>query len=82
MRWRASTPPIRPARGRCCRRCARRCHPLAQALALEGRHADGATRAQVRWFCRGERIYQATVIGRTLDARAAETFFGSLKLAG
>jgi hypothetical protein len=59
--------------------------PNAQASRqhLVGRLADGqAVEEQVAVFARGTRVYQATIVGATLDADAIEMFFGALRLPG
>jgi hypothetical protein len=54
---------------------------LALRVVLEGRRPDGRRiRADSLFFCRGLRVYQATVLGEQADAQALDTFFSSLKL--
>jgi hypothetical protein len=56
-------------------------HPITQRWAVQGKRADGnAVHQQFTVFTRGRRVYQATVVGNSLDALAADTFFGSLQL--
>ena len=56
-------------------------HPLTQRWAVQGKRADGsAVHQQFTVFTSGLRVYQATIVGRSLDAVAADTFFGSLQL--
>ena len=56
-------------------------NPLSQRWAVQGKRADGSTlHQQFSVFSGGLRVYQATVIGKTLDPVAADTFFSSLKL--
>lgn len=55
-------------------------NPAAQRVALDGTRSDGEpVQAQVAVFTKGTRVYQATVLGRRLDAQAADTFFESLR---
>ncbi|HJV59377.1 MAG TPA: hypothetical protein VJ743_00465 [Albitalea sp.] len=55
--------------------------PLAQRRALRGRGLDGqAVSEQVAMFAKGLTVYQATMVGPSLDAEAADTFFAGLKL--
>ncbi len=55
-------------------------NPGAQRIALDGTRSDGEpVQAQVAVFTKGTRVYQATVLGRRLDAEAADTFFGALR---
>ena len=57
-------------------------HSLAQQLVVEGRRPDGRViRADSVFFCKGLRVYQATMIGERADGQALDTFFSSLKLA-
>lgn len=50
---------------------------------LAGRLADGSTvQEHVAVFARGSRVFQATVVGPTLEREAVEMFFTSLRLAG
>jgi hypothetical protein len=56
-------------------------HPITQRWAVQGKRADGsAVFQQFAVFTRGLRVYQASVVGSSLDAVAADTFFGSLQL--
>jgi cell division septation protein DedD len=56
-------------------------NPLTQRWAVNGKRADGsAVQQQFSVFSGGLRVYQASVIGQTLDPVAADTFFSSLKL--
>ncbi len=56
-------------------------HPVTQRWAVQGKGADGgAVYQQFTVFTRGLRVYQATIVGKSLDAVAADTFFGSLQL--
>jgi hypothetical protein len=55
--------------------------PLTQRWAVQGKRADGsAVHQQFTVFTRGLRVYQATIVGASLDTVAADTFFGSLQL--
>ena len=54
-------------------------NPVTQRVALTGTRSDGEpVQAQVAVFTKGTRVIQATVLGRRLDAEAADTFFGAL----
>ncbi len=56
-------------------------NPLTQRWSVNGKRAEGsAVQQQFSVFSGGLRVYQASVIGQTLDPVAADTFFGSLKL--
>jgi hypothetical protein len=56
-------------------------NPLAERVAMAGKGTDGAPlQEQAGFFSRGAHVYQATLFGATLDAEAAGTFFGGLKL--
>ncbi|MBC7718012.1 MAG: hypothetical protein H7143_13865 [Pseudorhodobacter sp.] len=56
-------------------------HPITQRWAVQGKRADGtALYQQFGVFTRGLHVYQATVVGHSLDPVAADTFFGSLQL--
>lgn len=56
-------------------------HPLAQRLGWRGTRADGSTiEAQAAFFTQGTQVYQATVVGKRLDADAVDTYFAALKL--
>jgi hypothetical protein len=57
-------------------------HPLAQRWEVAGHGADGsAVRERVGLFTRGLAVYQATVVGASLQTEAVDTFFGGLKLS-
>ena len=54
-------------------------NPLAQRVAMDGTRSDGEpVQMQVAVFTKGTRVMQATVLGRRIDADAADTFFGAL----
>ncbi|RVT51446.1 hypothetical protein [Rubrivivax albus] len=54
-------------------------NPATQRVALDGMRSDGApVQMQVAVFTKGTRVMQATVLGRRIDADAADTFFGAL----
>ena len=56
-------------------------HPLAQRLGWRSARADGSTiEAQAAFFTQGTQVYQATVVGKRLDADAVDTYFAALKL--
>ncbi len=55
-------------------------HRLSERLAIQGRADGRVLREEVGVFTRGLRVYQATVIGETLDAQATDTFFAGLRL--
>lgn len=56
-------------------------NPHAVRSALAGQLGDGRrVQEQVAVFSRGMRVFQATMVGKVLDAEAAETFFGALRL--
>lgn len=56
-------------------------HPITQRWAVRGQRADGsAVYQQFAVFTRGLHVYQATVVGNSLDPLAVDTFFGSLQL--
>lgn len=56
-------------------------NPLTQRWSVTGKRPDGsAVQQQFSVFGGGLRVYQASVIGQTLDPVAADTFFSSLKL--
>jgi hypothetical protein len=56
-------------------------NPLARRLALSGQRTDGRhVEMQVGLFARGTRVFQATMVGTSLDVDAVETFFGALRL--
>lgn len=53
----------------------------AVRLRLAGRGPDGTVLSeQVGFFVKGLRVYQATVVGRSVPAEVAETFFAGLRL--
>jgi hypothetical protein len=55
-------------------------HAESQRVALSGRRPDGETAVgQLALFTRGTVIYQATALGRSVPAEAAEVFFSSLR---
>jgi hypothetical protein len=55
-------------------------NPASRRVALAGTRSDGEpVQAQVAVFAKGTRVYQATVLGRRVDAEAADTFFGALQ---
>jgi hypothetical protein len=57
-------------------------NPASARLRLTGRLPDGKTvEEQVAVFSQGTRVFQATVIGPTLPAEVADTFFDGLRLA-
>lgn len=48
---------------------------------LSGQLGDGRrVEEQVMLFARGTKVFQATMVGKKLDADAIETFFGALRL--
>jgi hypothetical protein len=48
---------------------------------VSGRLPDGrAVQERAAVFSHGTRVYQATMLGATLDAQAQETFFGALRV--
>lgn len=56
-------------------------NPSAMRLRIEGRAPDGAGLSeQAGFFVKGLRVYQATVLGKTLPAETADTFFAGLRL--
>lgn len=56
-------------------------NPSSVRIALQGRAPDGRSLGErVGLFAKGLRVYQATVLGEHIDAEAAGTFFGSLRL--
>jgi hypothetical protein len=58
-------------------------NPQAKRVALQGRGADGQpVHEQLAVFAKGLRVYQATVIGPTLDAEPVEMFFAGLRFPG
>ena len=55
-------------------------HPASGREQIDGRAPDGkALAGQVAVFARGTLVFQATVLGATLPADAADTFFGALR---
>ena len=57
-------------------------NPAAQRWRIDGRRADGTPlHEQAGFFTRGVRVYQATMVGPSIDPDAADTFFTGLKLA-
>lgn len=57
-------------------------NPQAVRFVAEGRGADGTpVREQAGVFARGLQVYQATVVGPSLEGPAVETFFGGLRFA-
>lgn len=56
-------------------------NPQALLWRFDGRRHDGrAVQEQVAVFVHGTRVFQATAVGRQLDAQALETFFGGLRI--
>lgn len=56
-------------------------NPQAERVQLQGRLPGGdAVRLESGFFVRGTRVYQATVMGKSLDTEAVTTFFDGLKL--
>ncbi|MEY2954079.1 MAG: hypothetical protein RLZZ401_2166 [Pseudomonadota bacterium] len=52
------------------------------SVTVQGRQADGqAVAAQVRWFIRQGRVFQAMALAPRLDPGQAETFFAGIKPA-
>lgn len=57
-------------------------NPASARLRLQGRMPDGrAVQMQLAVFVHGTQVFQATVLGETVTDEAADTFFGSLRLA-
>lgn len=55
-------------------------NPASRRERLQGRRPDGQPAVeQLAVFARGTTVYQATALGATLPAEAAETFFSSLR---
>jgi hypothetical protein len=53
----------------------------SQRLQFQGRMPDGrAVTEQVAVFAKGTRVFQAIALGDKLDAEAADSFFGSLRV--
>jgi hypothetical protein len=56
-------------------------NPASQRVQFQGRMPDGrAVTEQVAVFAKGTRVFQAVALGEKLDAEAADSFFGSLRL--
>jgi hypothetical protein len=56
--------------------------PASERVAFEGRLPDGKpVQAQLAVFAQGTRVFQVTALGERLPAEAADTFFGSIRLA-
>ena len=56
-------------------------NPQAERVRVQGRLPSGeAVRLESGFFARGTRVYQATAMGKALDAEAVATFFDGLKL--
>lgn len=56
-------------------------HAHSAQWRLNGRLPDGrAVQERVMLFSHGTRVYQATMLGATLDAEAQDTFFGALRV--
>jgi len=56
-------------------------HPQSAQWRLSGRLPDGrAVHERVALFSHGTHVYQATMLGATLDAEGQEIFFGALRL--
>lgn len=56
-------------------------HPQSAQWRLAGRLPDGrAVQEHVVLFSHGTRVYQATMLGATLDAEAQDMFFGALRV--
>ncbi|MGL6113259.1 MAG: hypothetical protein ACRC2B_24470 [Rubrivivax sp.] len=56
-------------------------NPMSQRFEIVGRMPDGrAVTEQVALFAKGTRVFQATALGAKLDAEAADSFFGSLRV--
>jgi hypothetical protein len=56
-------------------------NPASERVQFQGRMPDGrAVVEQVAVFAKGLRVFQAVVVGEKLDAEAADSFFGSLRL--
>ena len=55
--------------------------PAPVLVSARGRHPDGqAVEGQALYFARGKQVFQAVIYAPRIDADAAETFLGSLKL--
>jgi hypothetical protein len=56
--------------------------PQARRLLVRGHLPDGsAAQQQLAVFSHGTRIYQASVLGASLDGEGVETFLGSIRLS-
>ena len=56
-------------------------NPQAERVQVQGRLPGGeAVRLESGFFAHGTRVYQATAMGKALDAEAVATFFDGLKL--
>lgn len=56
--------------------------PQSRRLLVRGHLPDGsAVQQQLAVFSRGTRIYQASVLGASLDGEGVETFLGSIRLS-
>jgi len=56
-------------------------NPAAQRVDIKGQLPDGAVVwQQAGFFVRGTRVYQASIVGSSPDAEAADSFFAGLKL--
>lgn len=56
-------------------------NPLSDRVAFTGRSPDGnALQEQAIFFAKGLRVYQATIVGPTVDPEAADTFVAGLRL--
>ena len=54
---------------------------LAQRVQIAGRRADGSpVHEQAVFFVKGLRVFQASIVGDTVDGQAADIFFSGLKL--
>lgn len=57
-------------------------HAQAGHVRLVGQRPDGTpVREELALFARGTTVYQATVLGETLDAHAVQTFLSEMRLA-
>lgn len=57
-------------------------HPGSRRLHLQGRRPDGqAVQMHMALFVHGTRLYQATVLGQTVQSDVADAYFGSLRVA-
>jgi len=56
-------------------------NPQAERVQVQGRLPGGeAVRLESGFFARGTKVYQAMVMGKSIDAEALATFFDGLKL--